>query len=185
MNNISVSFSQLDKRIKYICVFTRWTISFCTLKRRKSDRIVWQFVTEKIQGPSLLAARAESTLASRHRKLHAADNFTRRSRYIGVITIITSVFLPWFFCRTLWEVYYFFFFFTRVDARGNRYLICGSLIVVLLLVNFRLDIWKYIRPFCFSHWRTNDKIHLSFYSIETRVLDFTRYDRSFKKQKKA
>lgn len=111
MNNISVSFSQLDKRIKYICVFTRWTISFCTLKRRKSDRIVWQFVTEKIQGPSLLAARAESTLASRHRKLHAADNFTRRSRYIGVITIITSVFLPWFFYRTLWEVYYFFFFF--------------------------------------------------------------------------
>lgn len=165
-------------------MFTRWNISFCTLKRRKSDKIVWQFVTEKIQGPSLLAARAESTLASRHRKLHAADNFTRRSRYIGVITIITSVFLPWFFCRTLWEVYYFFFFFTHVSARGNRYLICGSLIVVLLLANFRLDTWKYIRPLCFSHWRTNDKIHVSFYLIETRVLDFTRYDRSFKKEKK-
>lgn len=33
---------------------------------------------------------------SRHRKLHAADNFARRGRYIGVITIITllAVFSP-------------------------------------------------------------------------------------------
>lgn len=34
--------------------------------------------------------------SSRHRKLHAADNFARRGRYIGVITIITllAVFSP-------------------------------------------------------------------------------------------
>ena len=61
----------------------------------------------------------EHTGPPRHRKLHAADNFTRRSRYIGVITIITSpVFFAVIFRRTLWEHCYFSFFFLRACRRS-------------------------------------------------------------------
>ena len=62
----------------------------------------------------------------RHRKLHAADNFTRRSRYIGVITIITSpVFFAAIFRRTLWEHCYFSFLFFALRVHGNDHLTSG------------------------------------------------------------
>lgn len=49
---------------------------------------------------------------SRHRKLHAADNFARRGRYIGVITIITllAVFSPWFFAEPYGKPYYIYIY---------------------------------------------------------------------------
>lgn len=50
---------------------------------------------------------------SRHRKLHAADNFARRGRYIGVITIITllAVFSPWFFAEPYGKLHYIYIYF--------------------------------------------------------------------------
>lgn len=70
---------------------------------------------------------------SRHRKLHAADNFARRGRYIGVITIITllAVFSPWFFAVPYGKphyiyIYFFFssksvFFAPRKFSSGRRW----------------------------------------------------------------
>lgn len=56
---------------------------------------------------------------SRHRKLHAADNFARRGRYIGVITIITllAVFSPWFFAEPYGKLHYIYIFLFFLSSR--------------------------------------------------------------------
>lgn len=114
--------------------------------------------------------------APRHRKLHAADNFARRGRYIGVITIITlSVFSAVIFRRTLWVSLVIFsssFFFFFVSRHENRYLSSlrpspGKIFVRKTKVGNWIGALPPLRvPF------------VSLSTIETRVVDFTRYDRS-------
>lgn len=107
---------------------------------------------------------------SRHRKLHAADNFARRGRYIGVITIITllAVFSPWFFAEPygkLHYIYIFLFFFLRVHEVvrfAPRKFSCGRDVSVGSGIGER-NACNFV-PFSIA--------------IETRVVDFTRYDRS-------